>query len=221
MRATLAIGFAVSVAIVSVSATHLWERRQLPRCPFNPAIVIGDSNVFQMDLGSNCVNLGVAADTTEKMAARFHVKDLAGMGREWLVIWTPSNEVHFQTGDGVRYIAQIAQQGRAAGFHIILTTPLPMIDAAQIPPRGRKSQALVDADIAALATQVLALGQREGFAVADVHAAVVNRDGSINRSMFVKETDGTLIHLSPAGDRAVWEVIEPIASLQRKRGTPN
>jgi lysophospholipase L1-like esterase len=216
MRVSIALALAITAAILSAAATHLWERRHLPRCPLNPAIVIGDSNVFQMDLGANCMNLGVAGDTTKNMAARFHIKDLAGMGREWLVIWTPSNEVHFHTGDGVRYIEQMAQQGRAAGLHVILITPLPMIDMAQIPPSGHRSQAQVDADIAALSAQVKALGQREGFAVADVHGAVVKRDGSINRAMFQAESDGTLIHLNRAGDRAVWEVIEPIASRQRK-----
>lgn len=210
MRVFQMMTVALAGLVIGVCVTHLWQRRHMPLCQLYPTVIIGDSNVFQMDLGPNCVNLGVGSNTTKDMAARFTVKDIAALHRPALVIWTPSNEVHAQTGDGVRYIRQMAEQARAAGMRVILTTPLPMIDNALLPPRGHLSQVTVDAEIATLASQVNNLGRQEHFPVADVHAVTVIQDGSIKRSLFSTDNDGTIIHLNPEGLRTVWRVMYPI-----------
>lgn len=206
MRAILA---AAGIAILAGGSMAAWDRRYQRPCPAHHIAIIGDSNVANMDLGPGCANLGVGGNTSKQMADRFTARDVAALA-PILVIWATDNDVHFETGYGARYLGEMARASRAGGQRVILTTPIPLIDKSLLPPRGHKTQLQVDRAVNALADQVRSLGKTEGFSVADVHAALLNKDGSLNRDLYIAQ-DGTYEHLNRAGISVALRTILAVA----------
>jgi hypothetical protein len=190
MKLAVLIGLLGCAAVCGAAAAYICEHRYVRPCPAHHFAIIGDSNVYAMDLGPQCVNLGVAANTSKDMAERFAAKSIATFGQKTVVIWATTNDTHRGQNNGVRYIRQMALEARSEGLRVVLTTPLPMID--------KTLAASPDDALGKLSGQVVALGRSEHIAVADVRAAV----GSGNKPdmlFFATDSDGSVMHLNRLG----------------------
>src|SRR6185312_8961877 len=201
-------GLVIAFGIGAGAGAFGYREAHYHPCPAHHFAIIGDSNVYAMDLGAGCLNLGRSGDDTAQMAARFDARLIEAM-QKTLIIWASNNDVHFWRDDGAANLRLMTDQAKMAGLKVILTTPLPLLDTYAV--GGHTAAQAIAAD-RRLRDAVVVLGRAENVPVAPLYEALANPDGTPKRGYFYEEPDhpGTYQHLTHAGQRLVWRTLLPL-----------
>lgn len=177
--------------------------------------IIGDSNVERFPPRHPFLNLGLTHTTSKDFAERIGpcLARPNAFAVKTVVIWGPTNDIHYWNGNGTQYLREAGSTAAAAGKRVILCTVCPHIDQSQ-PGRGR-SHDEISAGIVALNQNITALAGDMRWGLADCHAALVDRNGVLIPDMFLAEDADppTLLHLSKAGIKTCLDAIRARISV--------
>jgi hypothetical protein len=171
--------------------------------------LLGDSNVARLRRRHPILNLGVSHNTSKDFLDRIRLFLISSESSAIsdVVIWGPTNDIHYWNGFGVQYIREAGSIAQGKGHRVTLCTVCPHIDQSQ-PARGRTHEQ-VHAGLIALNSEISDLARDKDWGLADCYTPLITPNGGLIKAMFLPEDSDppTLLHLSRLGQETCVEVI--------------